>query len=219
MHGYRDFTAQPLAYATLTRNLRNPITNERNRDPTRFPSFESSRGPNARVEYLRTEVTSRHIGRGEDTSANRTLADLVSQRGLTLIIDGHHYVDDARHILPCILGGPMEHFNLYSQNPCTNRGFWRSEETLFMRWLHCTGGNRTIDFEARFIYESDESTRPIEIIFLVKFKIDNRLATTQEVENCLGKGQNGEIKPIYYDVLQNSPPNQKPKAVSRLYRR
>jgi hypothetical protein len=112
----------------------------------------------------------------------------------------------------------MEDFNLYPQNPCINGGFWRSEESFFKRWLNCKGGNRTIEFQARFIYENDESTRPIEIIFLIKFKIDNRVATTQEVERCLGKGDNGLIQPINYEELQNPPPNQKPKPVSRLYR-
>jgi hypothetical protein len=71
---------------------------------------------NGRPEYVIAKIEPRHLDKGEKTTSNKTMAELVRGYGY-----GSKGGDDCGHIIANMLGGKMRLYNLFPQEKCTNR--------------------------------------------------------------------------------------------------
>lgn len=182
--------------ATLTRGLVNckkrGTDNEENSDD---PIVDYRTGLDGRPEYIRAVLHGRYF-RSSQRNGSRKLKCSIRARG----IDG----DAVGHILGHQLGGPFEG-NLYPQNPSLNGGYWRAEENSFHKWLQ-ESEDHTIDFQARLIHNDENfPMRPTRVVYLIKFYKNGRLATTEEIFDCVGE----VMEPITMVDLPNPPPTER----------
>ena len=129
--------------------------------------------PGQKTCWLLAEIHPCHLGKGEDTSANRKLRDEIRSRGRPN--------DDCGHIIGRALGGKMIDFNLFPQNRDINRGWkgwsnhWKTGiDFLIKTWLiNPSLIAPKVEFEIRFYYNDQQfPDRPDHGKYLITFKSD-----------------------------------------------
>jgi hypothetical protein len=149
------------------------------------------------VDYVRASITPEHIGTGLDvTAAIRTRMQRLGIRG-----------DNAGHIIGRILGG-RHRYNFFPLNPNINKGCFRSDfERSVRKFLEkYKNQNARADVQVRLLYNDRNSTRPSNIVILVRYYIGDRLATTIELRDILHWSLC--VNP-YYEEIVNPPPHVK----------
>ncbi|CAF0916714.1 unnamed protein product [Adineta steineri] len=163
----------------------------------------SSGGQGQKTHWLLAEIYEEHLGKGEATSKNSSLAEKIRSRGKS--------DDDCGHIIACSLGGKMVDFNLFPQNKNINRGFkgWKNHwrrgiEHLIYIWLKKRFCHEPhVQFQVRFFYtDSHYPNRPDHGKFLIHFKGGDSEANMKV--NNLDKNQcSAEVYTRLKGVLQN----------------